>query len=66
MLYLLIIVLSVLAFFALIKMKDSMKICYRRFRMWIWHRWIMWRIERRLPQTSIEMENCSQTNFERG
>jgi len=54
MLYLLIILLFSIALFALLKIRVPLMIWYTRLRRWIWHRWIIWKIERKLPKTSID------------
>jgi len=56
MTYLVLILLSAMVLIALLIVKVPLMLWYRRFRRWIWHRWIIWKIERNLQKTSIETE----------
>ena len=52
-----VIVISVLFFITLIVVKVPFMHWYYRFRKQIWHRWLIWKIERKLAKTSIEKES---------
>ena len=60
----LIVLLSAIALFSLLMIKSPLIIWYSRFRRWIWHRWIIWKIERNLQKTSIETEKLLELIFE--
>ena len=51
-----VILASVLVSIAIINVKVPLVHYYKKFRREIWHRWIIWKIERDLPKTSIDKE----------
>jgi len=53
MAYVVFILLSSIVLVALFIIKAPYLFWYRRFRHWIWHRWIIWKIERNLAKTSV-------------
>ena len=54
MTYVVFVLLSCIVLLALFIIKAPYFLLYRKFRRWIWHRWIIWKIERNMAKTSIE------------
>jgi hypothetical protein len=54
MTFLLVIVLSIIGLYIFLKNKSSLFLWYRRFRMWIWHSWTMWKIEGAMLKNSTK------------
>jgi hypothetical protein len=52
--YLLVILLSAMIFTALLIVKAPLMLGYLRFRRWVWHRCIIWKIERNVTKISIQ------------
>ncbi|MFC1488117.1 hypothetical protein ACFLRN_10585, partial [Thermoproteota archaeon] len=49
-----IILISTMFFIALLIVKRPLIQWYKGFRRWIWHRRLIWKIERNLTKTSID------------
>ena len=52
--YLVIIFISTMVLIALLIAKRPIMQWYKGFRRWIWHRRLIWKIERKLTKTSID------------
>ena len=60
MFYPLIILFSAIALVTLLIVKLPLMLWYRRFKMMIWHHFIIWKIEQRMQKASKIRENSLQ------
>ena len=58
----LIILFSVLILAALVIVKLPLMFWYKRFKMQIWHQFIIWKIERKLQKSSNVIEDSLQAH----
>ena len=53
---LIVIILSVMVFITLIIVKVPLMHWYYRFRKEIWHRWLIWKIEKSMAKNNMKKE----------
>ena len=66
MMYPVVILTSVMVLIALIIVKVPLMHYYKKFRREIWHRWIIWKIDRNLHKTSLDNKRPFKLNFDVG